>query len=152
MSETSSNSSPDSQPPGEPKAALHARRVRQVELIISTLLRVGVVLSLSIVLIGTITTFTHHHDYFSSPTARDLILSPDAVYPHSVRQVFTGVRQMQGRGIVMLGLLLLIATPVMRVAVSIFGFVYEHDRKYVLITSIVLILLLLSFVLGKASG
>jgi uncharacterized membrane protein len=104
------------------------------------------------VLIGTITTFIHHREYFSSPTAREQILNPDAAYPHSVRQVLAGVRDMRGRGIVMLGLLLLIATPVMRVAVSIFGFVYEHDRKYVVITSVVLVLLLLSFALGKASG
>ena len=52
----------------------------------------------------------------------------------------------------MVGLMLLIATPVARVAVSILGFVYEHDRRYVIITSIVLALLILSFVLGKAEG
>lgn len=141
----------ESSPIPESREALHARRVRQVELLISTLLRVGVVLSLSIVLIGTIATFVHHREYFSSPGAKDQILNPQGAYPHSVRQVLVGVRDMQGRAIVMLGLLLLIATPVMRVAVSIFGFVYEHDRKYVVITSVVLILLLLSFVLGKAS-
>jgi uncharacterized membrane protein len=53
---------------------------------------------------------------------------------------------------VLLGLLMLIATPVMRVAASIFAFVYEHDYVYVTITAIVLALLLLSFVLGKAGG
>jgi uncharacterized membrane protein len=144
-------SSPDSEARTESREELHARRVRQVELLISTLLRVGVVVSLAIVLIGTIATFAHHREYFSSPAARNEIFNSDAAYPHSIRQVVLGVRDLQGRAIVMLGLLLLIATPVMRVAVSIFGFVYEHDRKYVVITSIVLLLLLLSFVLGKAS-
>jgi uncharacterized membrane protein len=131
---------------------LHARRVRQVELLISTLLRVGVLLSLTIVLVGTISTFAHHREYLSSPQSSGPLLGPTAEFPHSIRQVVSGVREMQGRAIVVLGLLLLIATPVMRVAVSIVGFVYEHDPTYVVITSIVLALLLLSFVLGKATA
>ena len=52
----------------------------------------------------------------------------------------------------MAGLLLLIATPVTRVAVSIFAFVYEKDRVFVIITIIVLSLLLLSFFLGRVEG
>jgi uncharacterized membrane protein len=52
----------------------------------------------------------------------------------------------------MAGLLLLIATPVLRVAVSVLAFVYQRDRTFVIITSVVLTLLLASFVLGKAGG
>jgi uncharacterized membrane protein len=52
----------------------------------------------------------------------------------------------------MAGLLLLIATPVLRVAVSILAFVYQRDRAFVAITSIVLALLLTSFVLGRGGG
>jgi uncharacterized membrane protein len=52
----------------------------------------------------------------------------------------------------MAGLLLLIATPVMRVAFSVLVFVYQHDRVFVVITSIVLTLLLVSFVLGRGGG
>jgi uncharacterized membrane protein len=37
---------------------------------------------------------------------------------------------------------------VLRVAVSILAFAVERDRRYVAITSIVLLLLILSFVLG----
>jgi len=46
----------------------------------------------------------------------------------------------------------LIATPVMRVAVSILVFVYENDRIFILITCVVLALLLLSFLLGERRG
>ena len=42
------------------------------------------------------------------------------------------------------GLLLLIATPVVRVAVSAFGFMLERDRIYVAITLAVLLILLAS--------
>jgi uncharacterized membrane protein len=43
--------------------------------------------------------------------------------------------------------LLLIATPIARVAFSLVGFAMEHDRRYVVITSIVLVVLVYSVVL-----
>jgi uncharacterized membrane protein len=49
-----------------------------------------------------------------------------------------------------LGLIVLIATPFVRVAGSIVAFAREHDRRYVLITSVVLAVMCLSVVLGKA--
>jgi uncharacterized membrane protein len=59
------------------------------------------------------------------------------------------VGSFQGEALVTAGLLLLIATPVIRVGVSIFAFIYQHDRLYTFITATVFCLLLLSFVLGK---
>ena len=56
---------------------------------------------------------------------------------------------MRGEAIVTLGLLVLIATPVMRVAVSVVAFIQHRDRTYALITAAVLCLLLLSLVLGR---
>lgn len=131
---------------------IYARRVRQVELLISALLRIGVSVSLSIVVLGTIFTFAHHRQYLSSHSALPDVTGDAAKFPHTIAEVIRGVRSLEGRSIVLLGLLLLIATPVMRVAVSILAFVYEHDRTYVIITAIVLALLLLSFFLGKAEG
>lgn len=51
-----------------------------------------------------------------------------------------------GRGIIQLGLLFLISTPVARVAFSIFGFVEEKDHMYVIIASVVLLVLAYSLV------
>jgi uncharacterized membrane protein len=48
----------------------------------------------------------------------------------------------------MLGLLLLIATPVLRVAVSAIGFALEHDKRFVVITLVVLAVLVGSFAVG----
>jgi uncharacterized membrane protein len=123
-----------------------------VEIVISDLLRVGVILSLSIVFIGTVLTFIHHPDYISSAAELHRLTTPGAQFPQDAADVISGLTHLQGRAVVILGLLLLIATPVMRVAVSIFAFVYEEDPPFVVITSIVLLLLLLSFVLGKAEG
>lgn len=44
-------------------------------------------------------------------------------------------------GIVQLGVLCLIATPIARVALSLIGFLRERDRNYVVITALVLAIL-----------
>ena len=56
---------------------------------------------------------------------------------------------LSGRGIIQLGLLLLIATPVMRVAVSLAAFLLERDWTYVVATLIVLSLLIYSLLGGS---
>jgi uncharacterized membrane protein len=48
------------------------------------------------------------------------------------------------RGLIQLGLLVLILTPIGRVTFSVFAFVYQRDWMYVAITLIVLVLLLTS--------
>jgi uncharacterized membrane protein len=124
-------------------------RVRRVEILISNLLRAGVLSSLVLIFAGTILTFLYHPSYMTSPIDLERLTKPGAAFSHSIGDVFRGVLDLQGQAIVSMGLLLLIATPVLRVAVSIFAFVYQEDRTYTLITTLVLILLLLSFILGK---
>jgi uncharacterized membrane protein len=124
-------------------------RVRRVELIISTLLRVGVLVSLALIVIGTIVSFVHHPDYFTSAANFNRLTAPGAAFPHTLNGVLEGLGAASGQAIVMLGLLVLIATPVLRVAVSIFAFVYQEDWLFMGITALVLLLLLFSFVLGK---
>jgi len=65
--------------------------------------------------------------------------------------IFHSARRLSGRGIIQLGLVMLIATPVVRVAFSIWGFAEEHDRLYLIFTGIVLIILLYSL-LGSGSA
>ena len=56
----------------------------------------------------------------------------------------------RGRGLIQLGLLILIATPIARVAFSFFAFLYQRDWTYVLVTVIVLGLLFYSLLGGRA--
>ena len=51
----------------------------------------------------------------------------------------------EGRPLIQLGLLLLIATPIARIVFSIFGYLLEKDYLYVLITVIVLAVILWNF-------
>ncbi len=117
---------------------------------ISRLLRWGVATAITVVVIGVVVTFVHHPSYLSSRVALARLTSAQATFPHTVRSVALGVRHREGQLIVMAGLLLLIATPVARVALSIGIFALEKDRFYVAITAVVLLLLLLSFLLGAA--
>jgi uncharacterized membrane protein len=125
---------------------------RKVELLISNLLRGGVIVSLFLITMGTALSFVHHPDYLSSRPALARLTHPGAAFPRTVAEVMQGVRGMRGQAIAAVGLMLLVATPVARVAVSILAFAYERDWAFVAITSVVFALLLLSFVLGRVEG
>jgi uncharacterized membrane protein len=55
-----------------------------------------------------------------------------------------GLRAVRPQAISQLGLLVLVATPILRVATSLVAFALERDRLYVLLTTIVLAILLAS--------
>ena len=121
-----------------------------IDLILSTLLRTGVVVSILIIILGTGLSFVHHPNYLHS-AADDLkrLTNPGEACPRTLPDIITGLRAGRGQALVAVGLILLIATPIMRVAVSIGVFLYQRDHIFVIITTVVLLLLLLSFVLGK---
>jgi uncharacterized membrane protein len=66
----------------------------------------------------------------------------------SVSGIVTDALSLQARGIIQLGLLLLVATPVARVAFSAFAFAQQRDRTYVMVTLGVLAVLVYSLVGG----
>ncbi len=73
-------------------------------------------------------------------------------FPQTLPEVGASLLALRPQGIIALGLLLLIATPVLRVAVSVVTFAIEKDRKYVVITLIVLAILVFSiFYLGSTA-
>lgn len=125
---------------------------RQTELFISWLLRIGVGVSATLVVIGITLVFVHHPTFRTSTTELAALTSGHLEFPRTVRQVLASAAGGHGEGIAMIGLLLLIATPVLRVVVSIVLFARERDGIFVAITATVLALLLLSFVLGAAGG
>jgi uncharacterized membrane protein len=133
----------------EAKFKCTIEQIARVEILISWLLRVGVVTSLSFVVIGLLLMFIHHPSYLVSVMDLQRLTSPGAAFPHTLREVANGLLVGRGQAIVAVGLLILIVTPSTRVAVSIIAFALQRDRAFVLITSAVLIILIISFVLGK---
>ena len=124
--------------------------LERIENLISHVLRIGVGVSLAVIVTGTVISFVHHPAYLSSPQTLTPLTVSSADAP-TVHGVLTGVLAGRGQAIVMLGLMLLIATPVLRVAVSIVVFLIQRDRIFVAITIVVLTLLLMSFVVGDAA-
>ncbi|WP_233261669.1 DUF1634 domain-containing protein [Vitiosangium sp. GDMCC 1.1324] len=117
------------------------------ELLISNVLRLGVTLCLALVTVGIALTFLHHPDYFFSGQALQGLTAPDHG-PHVLSDVFGGAVDARGQAFVMVGLLVLMATPVLRVALSLLVFGRQRDLTFVTVTFVVLSLLLVSFVWG----
>jgi uncharacterized membrane protein len=119
-----------------------------VDVAISMLLRIGVLLSIAVIAIGIVVTFVHHPEYTSSHTSLGQLTATGGQYPNHLLGVIDGARNGSGQAIVMAGLLLLIATPIARVALSIVAFIIERDRLYTAITAAVLLILLIGFAVG----
>jgi len=118
---------------------------QRIETWVGVLLRTGVMMAAAIVLTGGILYLAQNH----GPRA-------DYSHFHAEPQRFThfssilhGVAIFNAESIIMLGLLVLIATPVARVAMCIAGFLFEGDRLYVAISAVVLAILLYSLFFHK---
>ena len=117
--------------------------IRKTELVISGVLRGGVLLSVAVILAGVC--------YYYA--LRLLGRVPLATFPDTLAEVGAGLKAADPMAIVTAGLLVLLATPVLRVGVSIAAFAIEKDRTYVIITAIVLTILLFSiFGIGAYMG
>jgi uncharacterized membrane protein len=120
---------------------------RTIEEIVGNLLRTGVSLSAFVVLFGAVIYLVRHG---RSP-ADYRVFRGEPSDLKSLSGIVRDAYGFHGRGIIQLGLLLLIATPVVRVAFSIWGFAAEEDRMYMIFTGIVLVVLLYSL-LGSGSA
>lgn len=112
-------------------------KIDEMEIIISKFLKIGVLVSAFIIFIGFIM----------------FLITGDSGYgntfPTTPVAIFQGLIKLKSYAIILTGLLILIATPVFRVGVSIIVFIKEKDYLYVKITSLVFLILIISFVLGK---
>jgi uncharacterized membrane protein len=115
---------------------------KRIEGIVANLLRYGVVLSAAVVVCGAVVYLVRHGH---SP-ADYRVFHGEPSDLRTVGGIAHGAMAGQGRAIIQLGLLLLIATPVARVAFSIFGFAAGRDRLYVAFTLVVLAILLFSLI------
>ncbi len=123
---------------------IHWRHMQDadVEQAVGNLLRAGVLLAAAVVLVGGALFLLQHG--LTRPDYRVFRGEPAELRYVSgiVRTALTG----SARGVIQLGLLLLIATPIARVALTAVAFAAERDRTYVLVALLVLALLLKSLV------
>jgi uncharacterized membrane protein len=117
---------------------------QRVEEIVGNLLRGGVLLAALVVLAGGGIYLARYGG--TAPDYR--VFHGEPADLRSVSGIAVDALEWRSRGIIQLGLLLLVATPVARVAFSIFAFAHQRDLTYVFITSIVLGILLYSLASG----
>ena len=115
---------------------------KRIENILGNLLRAGVGFSAVIVFCGAAIYLERH----GRAPADYRVFQGEPTDLRSVPGIVRDALELNGRGIIQLGLLFLIATPVARVIFSIWGFAAEHDRMYVAFTVIVLAILIFSLV------
>ncbi len=127
----------------------------RMELAISYALRGGVLLSAAVILVGILWFAVTQDTGYAKVLPhhlRDLLAfhqaSGPGFFPTSPRAVVAGAAAGKPYAIIGLGMLLLIATPVVRVALSVFFFLAQRDWLYVGITLFVLGVLLLSLFSG----
>ena len=122
------------------KQGKHYFADKDIQVILGTLLRVGVIASMAIVFIGGVL-------YLGNAAGMTVDYShfePAKTTYSSIFAIFQGLSRLDSRAIIQLGTLLLIFTPVTRVVFSIFGFLIERDYLYVLIGLFVLCIILIS--------
>jgi len=125
------------------------------EEIIGWILRVGVTASAICIMLGVILLlFVHETGYSQSLNNLTGLTQYDpgvaGRFPTTPGEVISGLAEFKPYALIALGLLVLILTPVLRVAASIVIFLLERDYAYVLITAVVLLILVVSFLLGRA--
>ncbi|WP_316771564.1 DUF1634 domain-containing protein [Pedobacter frigiditerrae] len=119
---------------------------KDVQLILGTLLRIGVLVSTAIVIIGGVVFLSTQ----KNQTVSFQNFNPEQANFSSVAKIFTGLKAMDGLAIIQFGVLLLIFTPIARVVFSIFSFLMEKDYMYVVIGIIVLCVIITSLYLDIA--
>ena len=114
----------------------------RLETIIGRLLQIGVLVAAATVLAGGILYLTQSHsghvDYRSFVPG-----GPDI---RTLSGIVLSAAHFESQGLIQLGLLLLIATPVARVGMAVVGFALERDRLYTVVSLIVLVILAFSLI------
>jgi len=115
-----------------------------VEQLVGRVLQVGVLVAAVTVLAGASLMLAR------GGTAPDVFRTfrPEASALRTVGGIVRGARALDGGAVVQLGLVLLVATPVARVALTLVAFLLQRDRLYVVLTAVVLGLLLFGLVHG----
>jgi len=116
------------------------RGEEQVDRILSIMLRTGVLIAASVVFaagIWYLSRFGGQH-----PNYQAFHGEPEGL--RGLTGICKGVAALDPRSLIQFGLLLLIATPIARVAFSVVAFAVQRDKIYVALTAVVLLVLIWS--------
>ena len=119
-------------------------RDQDIQLLIGNVLRWGVILAMSVVFAGGLVyVFPHAHE-----KAAYHIFKGEPLFLRDLKGILKNMAELKGRAIIQTGILLLIATPIARVLLSVISFLLEKDYRYVMITLLVLSVIAFSILSG----
>jgi uncharacterized membrane protein len=127
------------------KPTTHILSDQQVEIIIGNLLRIAVLISALFVFIGGILYLIH----YAGTHPDDRVFTGEPLDLRTLPGILRDAIALHSRGIIQLGIILLIATPVARVIFAIFAFLLQCDRIYVVVSLIVLTVLIYSLMSSR---
>ena len=117
-----------------------------IQQIIGWILRLGVFISMLVVFIGGCFYIYRHS---TEPVHYSQFVGvPEFV--HTPGGIWHGILTLRGRAIIQAGIILLIATPIVRILFSAIGFVLEKDWLYTGISLLVLAIIVTSALTGNA--
>lgn len=115
---------------------------QRLETIIGRLLQVGVAIAAALVLVGG---FMYLGEHRGAAIDRSKFQG-EPLELESVVGIASLAVNGDAEGLIQLGILVLIATPIARVVFSVYAFGLERDRLYVVVTLIVLALLIVGLI------
>ncbi len=125
-----------------------------MERVLSDILLYGVLASTAVIVLGLIMLVATNSTGYVCDSANDSLncivgfksgFGPSQLYPNTLAAVVSGLVALKPIAVIQLGVIILLATPVLRVASSLILFALEKNRAFVLITLFVLLILLFSF-------
>ena len=114
----------------------------QVEQIVGNILRSGVILAGGVVVVGGVLYLIR----YGADSPNYQVFRGEPTDLRTLPGILTDARSLRRRGLIQLGLLLLIATPIARVVFSAFAFAQQRDYTYVVVTLVILSVLTYSLV------
>jgi len=121
-------------------AGPHRSPAADLDRTVGRILTIGTNAAVLLLAIGCVLLFAYRLD----PLAGGPPLEPGLIVDDIVH--------LQPAGFIWLGLLVLLATPVMRVVVSLRGFVIRRERTMSIVAALILVVIALSIVLGRAES
>jgi uncharacterized membrane protein len=121
-----------------PPSRQHGWSDERIEQIVGNLLRTGVLTAAAVVALGAILYLIQEGS--GQPAYQQFQGEPPSL--RHVTDIAADALNWKGRAIIQLGLVLLLATPIARVALSAVMFALQRDRLYVVVSVIVLAILL----------
>jgi len=112
----------------------------------------SVLISLTVIAIGVLEYLGTSTTGYAIVPLDQLIKSGGAstsVFPHYLGTIGAGVLKVKAFAIIQLGVLLLILSPIGRIFIQILIYAKERDRTFVVISTVVFFILLLSLYLSK---